>query len=97
MNEKKAVPEAADRLESTLREVPFLSQATFRRENSGRDSDVDLILAIRAPSVNRRLICEVKSNGQPRIAREACRSLQEYVRSEKRDYPVPRGSLQNRP
>lgn len=88
VKERAIAPEAADRLEAALREVPFLSQATIRREKLRRDSGVDLILAVRSPSVNRRLICEVKSSGQPRIAREACRSLQEYVRSEKRDYPV---------
>lgn len=89
VNERDIVPEAAGRLEAALREVPFLSQATIHRERSrGDSSDVDLILTIRSRSVNRRLICEVKSSGQPRIAREACRSLQEYVRSEKRDYPV---------
>jgi hypothetical protein len=81
-------PEAADRLEAALREVPFLSQATIRRERSRGDSGVDLILTVRSPQVNRRLICEVKSSGQPRIAREACRSLHEYVRSDNRAYPI---------
>jgi len=88
LKERSIAPEAANRLEAAVREVPFLSQARIRRERSPGDSGLDLILTIRSPSVNRRLICEVKSSGQPRIAREACRSLQEYVRSEKLDYPV---------
>ena len=87
VKELAIAPEAADRLEAALREVPFLSQATIRRERS-HDSGADLILTVSSPAVNQRLICEVKSSGQPRIAREACRSLQEYVRSRNRDYPV---------
>jgi Transcriptional regulator, AbiEi antitoxin, Type IV TA system len=80
--------EAASRLEATLREAPFLAQATIRRESSDSDSGVDFALTVRSASMNRRLICAVKSSGQPRIAREACRSLQEYVRFRSRDYPV---------
>ena len=87
VKEPKVAVEAASRLEATLREAPFLSRATIRRESSDR-AGMDLILTVRSGSMNRRLVCEVKSSGQPRIAREACRSLQEYVRSRNRDYPV---------
>ena len=87
VKDPEVVAEAANRLEATLREAPFLSRATIRRESSDR-AGMDLILTVRSGSVNRRLICDVKSSGQPRIAREACRSLQEYVRSRNRDYPV---------
>ena len=80
--------EAVRRLEATLREVPFLSKKTIRREGSDSDSGVDFILIVRSGSMNRRLVCEVKSSGQPRIARESCRTLQEYVRPRNRDYPI---------
>lgn len=88
VKESGVAAEAASRLAASLREVPFLSQATIRREGSTSDSGVDFILSVRSGSVTRRLVCEVKSSGQPRIARETCRSLQEYVRSRNRDYPV---------
>lgn len=88
VKEQTLAPEAAQRLEAVLREIPFLSQATIRPERASADSRVDFILLVRSPSMNRRLVCEVKSSGQPRIAREVCLSLLEYVRSDKRDYPV---------
>ena len=88
VKEREIAEEAASRLEATLREAPFLSEATIRRESLDTDSRVDLAITVRSPSMNRRMICDVKSSGQPRIAREACRSLQEYVRSRNRDYPV---------
>jgi hypothetical protein len=87
VKERETVSEAASRFEAALREAPFLSRATIRRESSD-GAGVDLVLTVRSASINRRLVCEVKSSGQPRIAREACRTLQEYVRSRKRDYPV---------
>ena len=79
---------AADRLAAELQEVPFLASASIRRESTHGDSRVDFILSVRSPKFNRRLVCEVKSGGQPRIARQACLNLLDYSRSDKRDYPV---------
>ena len=80
--------EAADRLMAALREVPFLTSASIRRESSRGDSRIDFILTVRSPGIDRRIVCEVKSSGQPRMAREACLSLLDYTRHDKRDYPV---------
>ncbi|MGC4051978.1 MAG: type IV toxin-antitoxin system AbiEi family antitoxin [Paludibaculum sp.] len=80
--------DAADQLTAVLRKVPFLESARFHRESTHGDSRADFVLAIRSRLTNRRLVCEVKSNGQPRIAREACLTLRDYVRSDERDYPV---------
>jgi hypothetical protein len=80
--------EAADGLMAALREVPFLTSANIRRESSRGDSRSDFILTIRSQGIDRRIVCEVKSSGQPRMAREACLSLLDYTRAEKRDYPV---------
>jgi hypothetical protein len=80
--------EAADRLKAALREVPFLAPASIRRENARSDSRIDFILDVRSPAIDRRLVCAVKSSGQPRMAREACLKLLDYTRSDKRDYPV---------
>jgi len=79
---------AADHLTAELREIPFLASASIRKESTHGDSHVDFILNVRSPKFDRRLVCEVKSQGQPRSAREACLSLIDYCRSEKRVYPV---------
>jgi hypothetical protein len=80
--------EAADRLLETVREAPFLADASIRRDGVRGDSRIDFVCSIRAATFDRRLVCEVKSSGQPRIARVACLDLVEYARSDKRDYPV---------
>ncbi|HYL77807.1 MAG TPA: type IV toxin-antitoxin system AbiEi family antitoxin [Bryobacteraceae bacterium] len=80
--------EAADRLLAALREIPFLASASIRRESPRSDSRADFIIAIRAPKIDRRLVCEVESSGQPRVAREACMDLVLHSQSSKRDYPV---------
>lgn len=82
------VEHAAGRLAAVFREVPFLAQAGIRRTNAPRGSAADFILSVRSPKFERRLVCEVKPSGQPRVAREACRALREEVRADRRDYPV---------
>ncbi len=77
--------EAAERLEAALREVPFLKAAQIRKSSATGDSGMDFVLA---PPIDRRLLCQVKSSGQPRIARDACLALLDATRSGKRDYPV---------
>jgi len=88
VKEGKLAREAAEQLTAVLREVPFLAQTSIRQEGTRGDSRLDFILTVRSKSINRRLVCEVKSSGQPRIAREACLSLVDYTRSDRRDYPV---------
>src|SRR5260370_22088129 len=88
VKERDLVGEASDRLAATLREVPFLMPASMRKESTRGDSRVDFMLAVRSALIYRRLICEVKSSGQPRIAREAWLTLLDYARSDKKDYPV---------
>jgi hypothetical protein len=80
--------EAAARLVATLREIPFVASAHIRRESTHGDSRIDFILSVHSPAINRRLVCAVKTSGQPRIAREACLNLLDYSRSDKREYPV---------
>lgn len=80
--------EATDRLVQILREVPFLGKASFRRDIPRGNSRIDFALLVRSPGIDRRLVCEVKSSGQPRVAREVCLTLLDYARSDKRDYPV---------
>ena len=88
VKDQRLESEAANRLVAALREVPFLAPARIRRENARGDSRIDFILTVRSPTVDRRLVCEMKSGGQPRMAREACLNLRDYARSDERDYPV---------
>jgi Transcriptional regulator, AbiEi antitoxin, Type IV TA system len=88
VNERDLAREAAGRLASLLREVPSLKVSTTTGARTRGDSLVDFILEVRGPSVDRRLVCEAKASGQPRIARQACLALLDYTRSRKRDYPV---------
>ena len=85
---------AMESLTEVLRDVPFLSQSSLRPERLPRQPKADFIISIQTPaparakSLQRRLVCEVKSSGQPRIAREACLSLAEFARQDERAYPV---------
>jgi len=85
---------AVDSLTEVLREVPFLSQSSLRPERFSKDSRADFILSIQTPGSGkskkqaRRLVCDVKSSGQPRIAREACLSLAEFAKKDQRAYPI---------
>lgn len=88
VKERDLAREAAERLTAALREVPFLAPTSIRQESTRGDSRLDFILTVRSGSINRRLVCEVKSTGQPRIAREACLNLVDCARSDQRDYPV---------
>ena len=79
---------ASERLAGILRKVPFLAQARLRPEPGPRDSGIDFIFSVRSNGVDRRLVCEVKTSGQPRIARQSCLQLVDYARSNKKAYPV---------
>ena len=95
LKESGLVRTAMESLAEVLREVPFLSQSSLRPERLSREPRADFIVSIRTPAPartqrhsQRRLVCEVKSSGQPRIAREACLSLAEFARQDQRAYPV---------
>jgi hypothetical protein len=87
MKEKEAEQEAGRRLAEVLRGVPFLS--AIRIESLGGPHDeIDFAISVRSNSGTRRLLCEVKLNGQPRIVRDACRRLRDFIASGKKGYPV---------
>lgn len=88
VKEKKLDREALDRLSATLRDVPFLEDADLKRENARGNSRVAFVLGVHGAATDRRLVCEVKASGQPRIAREACLNLLDYTCSDDQDYPV---------
>jgi hypothetical protein len=80
--------EASERLVETLREVPFLRKAGTQLKRTKGDLGIDFVVSLRGAGIDRRLVCEVKSSGQPRVAREACLSLADYASSDGRNYPV---------
>lgn len=81
-------------LTAILREAPLLARSSIRRERSSKEPTADLIVSIEMPAaaraqpLTRRLVCEVRSSGQPRIARAACLSLAEFARKDQRAYPI---------
>ena len=81
-------------LTEVLRDVPFLSQSSLRPERLPRERRADFIVSVQTPAparskgLQRRLVCQVKSSGQPRIARETCLNLAEFARQDQRAYPV---------
>ena len=94
LKESGLVRTAMESLTEVLRDVPFLSQSSLRPERLPREPRADFILSVQtaAPAMSktlqRRLVCDVKSSGQPRIARQACLSLAEFARQDQRAYPV---------
>lgn len=88
LNSSSVESGASERLAEILREVPFLAQSRLRSGAGPRDSGVDFVVSVRSNGVDRRLLCRVKSSGQPRIARQACLELVDYARSDKKAYPV---------
>lgn len=80
--------EAGRLLNETLRTVPFLENRRSRRRVKLGRSEIDLLITIRVGASERRLLCEVKASGQPRVARQACLQLRSLVPSNGRDYPV---------
>ena len=71
-----------------LKGVPFLQAGKVAEQQRNRDTRIGLIVPVKARDGRFRLVCEVKSSGQPRIARQACLELLECARSNPRDYPV---------
>ena len=94
LKESGLIRTAIESLTEVLREVPFLAQSSLRPERLSKKLRADFIVSVQTPAagrskaLQRRLVCEVKSSGQPRIAREACLSLAEFARQDQRAYPV---------
>ena len=83
-----------ENLTAVLREVPFLLTSSIQFEPRSKDVGADFIVSVqtsgpaRVKALDRRLVCEVESSGQRRIAREACLSLAEFAGKDQRAYPV---------
>ena len=63
---------------SCLSKVPFLRIIDIQKEYCEKDAIADLSVIIELPGGFMQLIAEVKSNGQPRLAREAVNQMLRY-------------------
>ena len=75
-NNIKKAAEAA--LLSCLSKVPFLKVIDIQEEYGEKDTIADLSVIIELPGGVIQLIAEVKSSGQPRLAREAVNQMLRY-------------------
>jgi hypothetical protein len=77
-SEKDILEKAESALRESLMKVPFLDILSLERDISVADFRVDLIATLSFGQKQRRIILEVKSNGQPRMIRTAAYQLQRY-------------------
>lgn len=76
---KKAETDAAEALFRLLDAVPILQVEHTEKEAASHDWEPDLVVQVRVHGRPHHLICEYKSNGQPRYARSAMLELKHYV------------------
>ena len=69
---------AGDVLRGCFESVPFAKISKTRREVSGEEGKPDLVLTVELASGTQEVIAEIKTNGQPRFAREAVSQLLSY-------------------
>lgn len=83
--------EAVERTKNLLGSVPFLKIEGVDHEPSAPDhrGRRDFLLRLKAHGRSYRIVCEIKSSGQPRYVRSAIDQLRAYIeRSGQRTYPV---------
>ncbi len=76
---KELETRAATALKKIIAEVPAIQVESIEVEPPSRDRGIDILARIHIADKPRILICEVKSNGQPRNVRAALHQLDEYV------------------
>src|SRR5215204_4422228 len=70
---------AADALKALLTQVPVIKLKKVELESGGSDRGIDILAHVEVSGRRHALVCEVKSNGQPRFARIALLQLRNYV------------------
>ncbi|MEW9898008.1 type IV toxin-antitoxin system AbiEi family antitoxin [Chitinivorax sp. PXF-14] len=76
---KEAEARAGEALRGLLEKIPFLQVEGIDAEAVSGDWEPDLIARLLVDGRQHLLICEYKSNGQPRYARSALLELRNYV------------------
>jgi hypothetical protein len=65
-------------LQNCLAEIPFIKNVQTRNEYLNENLQADLLFEIELPDRVIKIIAEIKSSGQPRLAREAVNQLLRY-------------------
>lgn len=76
---KDAEVRAAEALRGLLERIPILQVKSIDTEAVSNDWEPDLIVRLLVDGRPHQLVCEYKSNGQPRYARSAMLELRNYV------------------
>lgn len=86
-SELKITEEAAERMKALLSSVPFVSVEGVEREGFDPEDQrhADLVFDLKANGRSHRIVCEVKSSGQPRIVRSAIDELRRFLQPKRRD------------
>lgn len=75
-------------LSSCLKKVPFLKIRDIAQESGQDDLRPDFLITLEAPAGTQTLVVEVKTSGQPRLAREAVNQLLRFSQSLPQAFPV---------
>jgi hypothetical protein len=67
-----------DALRKCFGDIPFLRSLDFRQENRDSMEHLDLVATLDLPGEKVRLLVDVKSRGEPRLARQAVNQLVRY-------------------
>jgi hypothetical protein len=83
---RPAEAEISMRLNQVLGEVPFLRIGSTTKEPADLDSGIDISVDVTANGTPWKLLVEVKSSGEPRIARAAIQQILAVVRTQEPQY-----------
>lgn len=75
MSEKKLERKAEEALRACLSKVPFLKIKNIQRQPRRGDITPDMLVTLKLPDAEKIIVVELKSNGQPRLARAAVNQL----------------------
>src|ERR1700730_6311283 len=81
-----AEAEISMRLNQVLSEVPFVRIDSTRKKTSDTDSGINISVDITANGTPWKLLVEIKSSGEPRIARAAIQQILAVTRAQEPQY-----------
>lgn len=88
IDETNIIRKVEDSLRACLQRVPFLEIESLERSVKIGDACIDIVADVRVAKQRQRLAIEVKSNGQPRVARTAAYRLARVLESDPGLYGV---------
>lgn len=88
MREEAVLEQGLVAIQSCLDRIPFLKIREVLTTPSLLGRRPDCIVRVEAPTGQHSLVIEAKSNGQPRVARQAIVQLKEYCSAIPNPYPV---------